>query len=204
MILAALLAGIAGYVDAICFLCLGNVFAANMTGNLVEIGITMATGSWRRASLYTAVAMSFLLGVVIARLLRRDRAPLLPLLAETGVILLAASGRLDVATVPLLAAAMAMQNAAVTHGIVAVNVTFVTGDIQQLGDALFRDRSTAGLRPEDRKSAMILAVLVFYALGAAVGTFASPLREPALLAPAAVLIAILLLPGVVSPRGARP
>src|SRR5947207_15133534 len=42
---AALLAGIAGYVDAICYLRLGGAFAANMTGNLVEVGLAAARGS---------------------------------------------------------------------------------------------------------------------------------------------------------------
>jgi uncharacterized membrane protein YoaK (UPF0700 family) len=39
---AAPLAGMAGYVDAICFIDLGGAFAANMTGNLVAAGIGAA------------------------------------------------------------------------------------------------------------------------------------------------------------------
>ena len=39
MLWAALLAGIAGYVDAICYLRLGGAFDDNMTGNIVEDGL---------------------------------------------------------------------------------------------------------------------------------------------------------------------
>jgi uncharacterized membrane protein YoaK (UPF0700 family) len=204
VIWAALLAGIAGYVDAICFLCLGNVFAANMTGNLVEIGIGAAMQQWEHAGWCATVTVSFLLGVIAARLLRRFQSARVPLLVEVALLLVAATGWLGVAALPLLAAAMAMQNAVVTHGIVAVNVTFVTGDIQQLGEGLFRDLPVGASGRTERKSMIIVAVLVSYALGAALGTLASPLREPALLVPAAVLAGIALLGSALSRREAPP
>ena len=50
MLWAALLAGIAGYFDAICFLRLGGAFAANMTGNLAEVGLAAAQGRWGEAA----------------------------------------------------------------------------------------------------------------------------------------------------------
>ena len=45
---AALLAGIAGYVDKICYLRLGGAFATNMTGNLVAIGLATRPLAGRR------------------------------------------------------------------------------------------------------------------------------------------------------------
>jgi uncharacterized membrane protein YoaK (UPF0700 family) len=64
MLWAALLAGIAGYVDAICFLRLGGAFAANMTGNLVEVGLAAAQGQWGEAAWCVSLLLAFFLGVV--------------------------------------------------------------------------------------------------------------------------------------------
>ena len=195
MLWAALLAGIAGYVDAICFLRLGGAFAANMTGNLVAIGMDAAAGQWLRAAWIVSLPIAFLLGVLAARLvLRAHRSARLSLLIEAAVIALSATGVLGLAAVPILAAAMAMQNEAVRHGVVAVNVGFVTGDIQQLGERLVaetvpRQQSTGGLQ-----APVILTILVCYACGAAIGTLASGWGAPALLAPAAVLAGAVSLP----------
>src|ERR1700704_5674299 len=70
---AALLAGIAGYVDAICYLRLGGAFAANMTGNLVEVGLAAAQGQWGDALWCASLLIAFFLGVLAARLIVRAR-----------------------------------------------------------------------------------------------------------------------------------
>lgn len=191
---AALLAGIAGYIDAICYLRLGQAFAANMTGNLVEIGIHAARGDWRRSLWCAAILLAFLLGVLAARLaFGTHRSPRLSLLIETAIVALAATGMIDGAAVPLLAAAMAMQNEAATHGVVAVNVAFVTGDIQRLGERLVAE-TVPSQRREGGPSRSILAVLASYALGAAIGTLAARWGAPALGAAAVVLLIAAALP----------
>jgi uncharacterized membrane protein YoaK (UPF0700 family) len=192
---AALLAGIAGYVDAICFLVLGGEFAANMTGNLVAIGIDAAAGRWLRAVWIASLPVAFLLGVLAARLvLRAHRSARFSLLIEAVVIALSATGLLGLAAVPILSAAMAMQNEAVRHGVVAVNVGFVTGDIQQLGERLVAETVPAPQSSGGLQAPVILTILVCYAFGAAIGTLASGWGAPALLAPAAVLAGAVLLP----------
>lgn len=111
MLGAALLAGSAGFIDAICYLMLGRAFAANMTGNLVEAGIRAAQGDGARAGWLAALLAAFFIGVVMARLvLAAGGSTRLLLLAEAGMIALAATGRLHGAAVPVLAAAMAIQN----------------------------------------------------------------------------------------------
>ncbi|MBV9017581.1 MAG: DUF1275 domain-containing protein [Alphaproteobacteria bacterium] len=196
MLWAALLAGIAGYVDAICYLRLGGAFAANMTGNLVEVGMGIAARQWSWAAWCASLIIAFLLGILAARLLlRTHRSPRLSLLIEAGVIAAAASGKLGLAAVPVLAAAMAMQNEAVTHGVVAVNVAFITGDIQRLGERIVPG-TMPGQQPRKHEGQrwLILAILVFYAAGAAIGTVASGWDAPALILPAAVLAGGALLP----------
>jgi uncharacterized membrane protein YoaK (UPF0700 family) len=192
---AALLAGIAGYVDAICYLQLGGAFAANMTGNLVDFGIGLAAGQWARAAWCASLPLTFLLGILAARLLlRTHRSPRLSLLIEAGIIAAAATGSLGFAAVPVLAAAMAMQNEAVTHGVVAVNVAFITGDLQRLGERLVAEAVPGQPPKREGQRRLILAILVCYAVGAAIGTLAAGWGAAALILPAAVLAAAALLP----------
>jgi uncharacterized membrane protein YoaK (UPF0700 family) len=174
---------------------LGGATAANMTGNLVAIGMDAAAGRWLQAAWIASLPVAFLLGVLAARLiLRAHRSARVSLLIEAAVIALSASGRLGPAAVPILSAAMAMQNAAVRHGVVAVNVGFVTGDIQQLGERLIAE-TVPGPRPKGGLQApVILTILVCYAFGVAIGTLASRWAAPALLGPAALLTGAVLLP----------
>jgi uncharacterized membrane protein YoaK (UPF0700 family) len=192
---AALLAGIAGYVDAICFLRLGGAFAANMTGNLVEVGLAAAQGQWGEAVWCVSLLIAFFLGILAARLiLRTHQSPRLSLLIEAAIIIMAATGILGVAAVPALAAAMAMQNEAVTHGIVAVNVGFVTGDIQRLGERLVAETVPGQARKRETQAPIVLAILVCYAAGAAIGALAARWDAAVLILPAAVLTGAALLP----------
>jgi len=194
MLWAALLAGIAGYVDAICYLRLGGAFAANMTGNLVEVGLSAAQGKWREAAWLVSLLIAFFLGILAARfVLRTHRSPRFSLLLEAAIIALAATGLLGSAAVPVLAAAMALQNEAVTHGVVAVNVGFITGDIQRLGERLISETTPPPPKRESQ-AALVLTILVFYAAGAAVGALGSRWNAAALILPAAVLAGSALLP----------
>jgi uncharacterized membrane protein YoaK (UPF0700 family) len=192
---AALLAGIAGYVDAICYLRLGGAFAANMTGNLVEVGIGIAAGQWIWAAWCASLIAAFLAGILAARLLlRTHRSPRLSLLIEAGIVAAAATGTLGLAAVPVLAAAMAMQNEAVTHGVVTVNVAFITGDIQRLGERLVGETVPGQPHKRENQRRLILTILVCYALGAAAGTLCTRWAAAALILPAVVLSGAALLP----------
>ena len=194
MLWAALLAGIAGYVDAICYLRLGGAFAANMTGNLVEVGLSAAQGKWREAAWLVSLLIAFFFGILAARfVLRTHRSPRFSLLLEAAIIALAATGLLGSAAVPVLAAAMALQNEAVTHGVVAVNVGFITGDIQRLGERLISETTPPPPKRESQ-AALVLTILVFYAAGAAIGALLAGWGEAALILPAALLATAALLP----------
>jgi len=195
MLWAALLAGIAGYVDAICFLRLGGASAANMTGNLVEVGLVAAQGQWADAAWCVSLLLAFFLGVLAARLiLRTHQSPRLSLLIEAAIIIAAATGLLGIAAVPALAVAMAMQNEAVTHGIVGVNVGFITGEIQRLGERLVAETVPGQPGNRETQAPIVLTILVFYAAGAAAGALAARWNAAALILPAAVLAAVALLP----------
>jgi uncharacterized membrane protein YoaK (UPF0700 family) len=89
---------------------------------------------------------------------------------------------------------MAMQNEAVTHGIVAVNVGFVTGDIQRLGERLVAETVPGQARKRETQAPIVLAILVCYAAGAAIGALAARWDAAVLILPAAVLAGAALLP----------
>ena len=138
---------------------------------------------------------AFFLGVVAARLiLRTQHSARLALLLEAGVIVLTATGFLGITAVPVLAAAMALQNEAVTHGIVALNVGFITGDIQTIGERVVPTANPGEPRRRETKAMLLLTILVFYAAGAAVGALAARWGTAALILPAAVLAIAVLFP----------
>src|SRR5262249_46607154 len=96
---AALFAATAGYIDAVCYFLLGasfgagtsGAFAANMTGNLVEVGINAAQGYWARALWLGAILVAYLVGVAAARaVLWAGGSSRLLVLIEAGLIALAA------------------------------------------------------------------------------------------------------------------
>jgi uncharacterized membrane protein YoaK (UPF0700 family) len=191
---AGFLAGIAGYVDAICYLRLRHAFAANMTGNLVDIGLAAARGDWPRALWIVAIVCAFIAGIIPARLLLRAKVSVRAVLLLAALLMIpAATGHVAGAAIPLLAAVMAMQNETATHGIVSVNVAFVTGNMQRLGE-LIATGDKPVTRHFRRYELMIVAVLVFYACGAALGAMAAVWNARALLAAIAALTAAALCP----------
>lgn len=191
---AALLCGIAGYVDALGYVQLGNVFAANMTGNTVLLSIVLAQGEWARAATYGSTLASFFAGALIASLLKRalPQGAWLPLLFQAALLLAAALAPLDAASeLALLALGMGLQGAAVTQFAgTSLYTVVITATICRLASGLIdglwpppRERSAAP-RPAPR---LIFAVAwLFYGIGAAVevllfGGLRLPLILPAIL-----------------------
>ena len=68
---ALLLAFTAGCVDAISYLGLGHVFTANMTGNTVLLGLSLAQAQWPAALRSLAALAGYLAGVAGGALLIR-------------------------------------------------------------------------------------------------------------------------------------
>ena len=148
-----------------------------------------------RRALVRLAAGLLLFGVLAARLvLRTQHSARLSLLLEAAIILAAATGVLGIAAVPVLAASMALQNEAVTHGIVALNVGFITGDLQTLGERLIPAAAPGEPRKPDNRVWLLLTILVFYAAGAAIGALLAGWDEAALILPAALLATAALLP----------
>jgi uncharacterized membrane protein YoaK (UPF0700 family) len=202
---AVLLSASAGGVDIIAYLQFNHVFVANMTGNTVLFASDVVAGEFPEAVNHLLPIVTFLLGVVTARIavIRLDQ----PSWPQVGVCLIVISALWAVAAVaipnlgsiliPMLAFTMGAQNATLPQvEKVPVNTAFITGNLEKLGEAI------AGLlrKPTDRnerlKMGVVGSIWTAYALGAAGGALAALyVGRQSLLLPAGLLClsAILIL-----------
>jgi uncharacterized membrane protein YoaK (UPF0700 family) len=172
----------AGSADAVSYLGLGRVFTANMTGNLVLLGVAVGQGQLT-GSLRSVIAFAgFLIGVLVGvRAVARSGGdavwpPSVTLVLVAELALLAAfvvgwdivgdhppAVALDV-LIALSAAAMGMQTAAARRlSVAGVTTTFVTGTLASLIAEL------ASSAPDWARSARWAAALACIVIGAAAG-----------------------------------
>jgi uncharacterized membrane protein YoaK (UPF0700 family) len=191
-------------VDAISFLGLGRVFTANMTGNLVLLGLAAGSASGAEV-LRSAVSLAaFVAGVfATARIAHRDatqhswppgvRVVLGCELLAQCVFLggwLAASGRpdaaLEVGLVALSALAMGLQSGAVRAlGVGGVSTTYITGMLTGL---IGQVAGTPGSGHDKARRSLVLVALT---VGAACsGLLVVHARRLAPILPAAVTLVV--------------
>ena len=182
--------------DAVGFITMGGVFAANMTGNTVLAGIAAAEGAYALAGQRLAPLVTFFIGAMVARLLLRlVRKPQAPLLLEAAI--LAAVGFLPLdrdSAVLIVAAAMGLQASALTHfGDSAVSTVVVTSTLARIADATL-DRVWPIARhhkPPPAATSRLLAITwIGYLGGAMAGTALLAVIPWPLLVPAALLVIV--------------
>lgn len=172
--LICLLCAIAGSVDATAYLLCGQVFVANMTGNTVLFAISLLQRELTAAALRGSLVLTFLAGVVVARLLAKKtgqratkRQRILVLGIQAFVLLLLAWRSTETHMQPLLlvlAGMLGTQNASFQYiGGIHLNTTFITGDLEKLAEAV-----TDTLRSLTTASAF-LSSWIGYASGAILG-----------------------------------
>ena len=211
LVLACSLAGVAGFVDAHLFLHVTNVFVANMSGNMVRVGILSGSGDWPIAAGSVAALFAFGAGVVVAighhdRRLQQTK-PVRPdeLLAIEGLLTLSLpailigfdvefsnrAGLIHYLVIGIGAFAMGIQASSLRRvGSIAVATTYGTGTIVRIGEKLALGLRRAERTSSSRRSATIIVlvgVLCCYVGGAAAASAlgSSPFL---LLIPAAVLL----------------
>ncbi len=190
--LAAVLAAAAGFVDAFFYLRVAPVFVANMSGNLIRLGIATGVTDWNAVGGSAAALGGFVAGVIMATThldaqLRRQRHPHPSTLLLFEAIVLAALALALVLThhhdaslvrsgdypfIVLGATAMGAQAAAVRRvGEVAVSTTYGTGAVVRLGEkAVLALRRSIKVGEHRRRVTIVVlcTVLVGYVAGAAV------------------------------------
>ncbi len=113
--LGILLAIVGGFLDAYTFVGRGGVFANAQTGNVVLMGIEAATGEWGQAMLHAVPILAFIVGVVVAEIIKKPSMRLLTPDTERAVLILEIAVLFIVGFVPYTSPSM----------IVTVAISFV-------------------------------------------------------------------------------
>lgn len=194
---AVVLALVAGIADAIGYLDMGGVFAANMTGNTVLAGIAAAQQDYQGTWHHLAPLAAFFSGAMISRLmLRLTGRPTAALVAEAA--LMAGVGFLPIGPEPqvlILAVAMGIQASAITRFAgVSLSTVVVTSTLARTADGLV-DRlagSQGQALPSVERPWLLAMTWTAYLVGALAGAWLVALLAWPLLVPA-VLVGLLLL-----------
>ena len=192
--IAIALAAAAGFVDAHVYVNVTPVFVANMSGNLIHLGIFLGDDGWKSAAATLLALAAFIGGVVVstihhdrrvargdvvhqAFLLTLEAALLLGLTAWLIAVPTSFSASPRGADLPVLALgglAMGIQAGALRRvGDLAVATTYGTGAIVRIGEKVVLAARRAD-RPSTHRRRVAIAVLgvvlVSYVAGAAVST----------------------------------
>jgi uncharacterized membrane protein YoaK (UPF0700 family) len=198
---AVLLAATGGLLDAIVYLNHGHVFANNMTGNLIFLGIAVVTHNGGSIIPHLVPIFGFVLGVLTSKHLRTGLAMrCAPIALGLQILTIFALGWLpqDVPSMifsGVIAYVAAVQVASFRHveGF-AYNSTFMTGNLRDVAEGLYEDLASSS-KPETRtqgraKTIDFGLIVLGFLLGAIVGAWAAPrfgnhslwLAEPLLIA----------------------
>ncbi len=183
---AAGMAAVAGYVNAVAFLGL-HTFVAPMTGTVVQAGFELSAMHWPEVGKTLLVVVAFACGVAFARLSRRDgRGPGLAWLVVALVLGVSAVRPLDglLSLVPIAAALGCLNGSETRFGPVVMNTTFLTGNLERLGEAI-GDRA---MPHRLAQLACIAAIIIPYLAGATAGAVATQHLAMPLLVPAGLLL----------------
>jgi uncharacterized membrane protein YoaK (UPF0700 family) len=186
-LVAMVLALVAGFVDAVGFLHVINVFPANQSGNVAFLGLSIGGASPAPGWGPPVAIPAFMVGVAVGRWSslrvgpRRGAATLLGvelvLVIAVAVIFLAAGDHQRFTTTGEQVAALA--TAAVAMGVqtdvirsvagVAVSTTYLSGAIARIGETIGTPPGSIERKSELRLLAVLSLVLVAYVGGAALG-----------------------------------
>lgn len=137
MLLAILLAGLAGMVDVIGFIRLGNLFVSFMSGNSTQFALNLGRGDLTQAVPILVLIVLFVVGAAGGQLLAHFTGRW-HLTAVLGVVaaLLTITAVFDTAPMPMVLAMGALNAAMHRAGNVRVSLTFITGTLVRFGEGL--------------------------------------------------------------------
>jgi uncharacterized membrane protein YoaK (UPF0700 family) len=197
------LAAVAGYVEVIGFMDVGGIYPGIMTGNTVQLGLTLARAQWARLAIIGfAVALFFVGGIISSLIKRHLRRPPVELLLMAAILIAASMARLHASLriaveLPLLALAMAMQGETIAmFGGVSLQTIVVTNNMVKFSDALVGrylpgpEAKRSHKVPELKEVLMPGFAWLSYSVGAGAGATAAAWFQFPLLVPAVLLVFI--------------
>lgn len=199
------LALVAGYVDALGFFDLNEIYTAAMTGNTVQLGVTFVREQWPHLAVAGATLGAFFCGGLVSSFIRRRLPhPAILLLIMAPLLLAAQAVRLDAHNpaaieLPLLATVMAMQGQTVSRFAgVPIQTIVVTNNLLKFADAIVgrylspgkRSPATSGDAARSTRADVLLPGCAWlgYMVGAASAGLASVYFSLPFIAPAALLV----------------
>jgi uncharacterized membrane protein YoaK (UPF0700 family) len=149
LVLAGLLAALAGFVDAIGYLHLSGLFVSYMSGNSTQLAVAIGQGNLGEAATIAELIALFVVGAAAGQMVAGISGKWHMSCVLVGVTaLLAIAGVLSTAPEPMVLAMGALNAAIHRAGHIPVSLTFVTGVLVRFGQGLgdFLTRRTRGLK----------------------------------------------------------
>lgn len=151
LLVAVLLAALAGFVDALAYLDLGGFFASFMSGNTTKLGVGIATLDHDTARTAAALILAFVSGVMVATMVAARfarHAKVVVMIAVTlalGVAAIAVEFTDRHLPLMLLAVAMGAENGVFNReGEPSIGVTYMTGSLVKFGEKIAQALIGAG------------------------------------------------------------
>ena len=178
-LMGTLLALTGGFLDAYTYISRGGVFANAQTGNIVLLGLNMASGQWSRVLYYLVPIIAFVLGIFLAESIRgkcmynrKMHWRQLVLILEMLVLLFVAvlpQGKFDmIATVAVsFICAMQVESFRKVNGN-AFATTMCTGNLRSGTERLYRFGRTGEVK-ELEKSLQYYGIILIFIIGAMAG-----------------------------------
>ncbi|MDA7025767.1 YoaK family protein [Bacillus sp. CLL-7-23] len=177
----------AGIVDVIGYLSIGHVFTANMTGNIIFLGLAIGHSLQKRVMYSLTALLSFIIGVVIAAIIVwKQEKSLWPfaitktLAVEGFVLLLFACLSLfhpsPYLLIMLLSIAMGLQTIAARKlNIAGISTTVLTGTLASFFEDIMKRFCSNSNKKNFQSDALLRAfAIVLYCLGAIIAAFTKP------------------------------
>ena len=178
-LMGTLLALTGGFLDAYTYISRGGVFANAQTGNIVLLGLNMASGQWSRVLYYLVPIIAFVLGIFLAESIRgkcmynrKMHWRKLVLILEILVLLFVAvlpQGKFDMIANVAVSFICAMQ----VESFRKVNgntfaTTMCTGNLRSGTERLYRFGRTGEVK-ELEKSLQYYGIILIFIIGAMAG-----------------------------------
>ena len=199
-IIGVLLAIAGGYLDVYTYVCRGGVIANAQTGNIVLLGINAADHNWVKLAEYIYPILAFMAGIFVAELVKKEFRNKSVIHWRQVVIALEFAVLWTIAFIPSgihddyinmavsFVCSMQVESFRTFHGTSTYATTMCTGNLRSATEQLFyynvnKDRKAI------RKSLQYYGIILFFILGAVIGTVVTRI----FLEKSALVVCVLLL-----------